>query len=98
MDRAARSDRKSQHGVYLPRYCVVDLKKDGRGRQFTVHRLVAQTFLDSDVFKSDIDHLDGVTIHNCMTHFKYITRSETVGQGRLVRSRFLEAGLSTGLV
>ena len=90
--------RLQYHGVYLPRYCVVDLKKDGRSWQFTVRRLVAQTCMDSDVFRPNIDHRDGVTIHNYMTHFKYIMWSGKVGQGRLVRSRFPEAWLSTGLV
>jgi hypothetical protein len=74
---------------------VVDLKKDGRGWQFTVHRLGAQTFLDSDVFRPDTDHLADVTRHHGVTNLEYVSRRENPVRGFVVRVRLRNAGRST---
>jgi hypothetical protein len=35
-----------------------------------------QTFLDFDLFKKDIDHIDGMMSHNCMTNLEFTMRAE----------------------
>jgi hypothetical protein len=52
--------------------------------------------VDSDVFRLDIDHLDGVTMHRGVTNLEYVTRKENTVRGHLVRVRLQNAGLSTG--
>jgi hypothetical protein len=52
--------------------------------------------VDSDVFRPDIDHLDGVTMHYGVTNLEYVTRKENTVRGHVVRVRLQNAGFSTG--
>jgi len=94
-------------GKLFLRYLVVDLSSSSLrhssrhrdhhyGRQYTVHRLVAQTFLEADLFKTDIDHIDGVMTHNCLTNLEFVTRSENILRRNRMKLLLQKAGLSTG--
>jgi len=96
--------------IYRVRYLVIDLwshqssmnpfassrRGHGRRRQYTVHRLVAQTFLEFDLFKTDIDHIDSVMTHNCLTNLEFVTRSENILRRNSTRLILQKAGMSSG--
>lgn len=59
------------------RYKTVVLYKNGRGRQFTVHRIVALVFLGhppEDL--SEVNHIDEDKHNNCVWNLEWSTRKE----------------------
>ena len=52
------------------------------GKSFTLHRLVASTFLKDDPNKREIDHLDFNKLNNNVTNLEYVTRKENVRRWR----------------
>lgn len=61
------------HG-YL--YCY--LYKNGKGRRFAVHRLVAEAFIPNPDKKPEVNHLDGNKYNNCVENLEWVTRKENV--------------------
>jgi hypothetical protein len=52
----------------------VDLNDGSTTKPCTVHRLVAEASIDRGPFETDIDHLDGVTTHHCVTNLQFRSR------------------------
>lgn len=57
-------------------YAYVTLRKDGKSFAFSVHRLVADAFLDNHDNKKVVNHIDGNKLNNCVTNLEYVTYSE----------------------
>lgn len=57
-------------------YLRCNLKKDGYVRQASVHRLVAETFLDNPLRKMQINHKNGVKNDNRLENLEWCTNSE----------------------
>ena len=59
------------------RYYIVAMTKDGKTRYFTVHRLVALTFIpNDDPTRNQIDHIDGNSKNNCAENLRWCTAAE----------------------
>lgn len=57
-------------------YLRVDLCKDGKQKQYYIHRLVAQTFIENDdESKSQINHRDECKQNNRLWNLEYCTAS-----------------------
>lgn len=69
-------------------YKTVVLYKNGRGRQFSVHRLVALTFIghppDS---RSEVNHIDEDRHNNCVSNLEWTSR-----QGNSLHSSYKQRG------
>jgi hypothetical protein len=63
--------RVSAHG-----YLRCHLAKDGKIREFYIHRLVAMTFLKNPENKLEINHLDEVKTNNSIDNLAWATRTE----------------------
>lgn len=65
-------------GVFYNRkgYARCRLYKDGKGRNFRVHRLVAMTFIPNPDNKPEVNHIDGNKRNNCVTNLEWVTSSE----------------------
>lgn len=50
----------------------------GRKKQYRVHRLVAQTFLDNPYDKPDVNHIDGNKLNNEVNNLEWVTASENM--------------------
>lgn len=61
-----------RRGVYL---CVI-LYKDGVGKGFTVHRLVAKHFCDNPLNKPEVNHIDEDKFNNHASNLEWMTSSE----------------------
>jgi hypothetical protein len=59
-------------------YCTVCLSKGGHRRLFTVHRLVAQTFISNPENKPSVNHIDGDKTNNATTNLEWNTYLENM--------------------
>ena len=59
-------------------YLKVSLWKNGKGATKSVHRLVADAFLDKCESKNDVNHIDGNKLNNCISNLEFATRNENM--------------------
>ena len=59
-------------------YKKVLLSKDGLRKTYTVHRLVALTFIDNPFNKKTVNHIDGNKTNNHLSNLEWATQSENV--------------------
>lgn len=59
-------------------YLAVDLSKDGKATQFSVHRLVAENFIANPEEKPQVNHKNGVKTNNFAGNLEWVTPSENV--------------------
>ena len=60
-------------------YLVVALSKDGKVKQYKVHRLVLMTFNPvENMDKLDVNHKDGNKLNNNLDNLEWCTRSENI--------------------
>ena len=57
-------------------YVVFELRQDGRGREFKVHRLVAEAFIGPRPDGLEVNHKDGNKENNRPSNLEYVTRSQ----------------------
>lgn len=57
-------------------YKRVTLQIDGKPKHFTIHRLVASTYLINECDKPEINHIDGNKLNNSLENLEWVTRSE----------------------
>lgn len=59
-------------------YKRVGLCKNRKNKSFSIHRLVATTFLNKPEYKSEVNHKDGNKLNNKVDNLEWITHSENV--------------------
>lgn len=57
-------------------YERICLTKNGQKRNYSVHRLVALTFIDNPHNKPQVNHIDGVHSNNSLLNLEWVTSSE----------------------
>lgn len=57
-------------------YVTASLYKDGKAKNFVVHRLVAQAFIENKDNKDVVNHKDGNKTNNIVTNLEWCTKSE----------------------
>lgn len=67
---------KILHGTFIKGYKKVILSKKGKGKQFFVHRLVAETFLDRKDKSLQVNHIDGRKENNHLANLEWVTAKE----------------------
>lgn len=65
------SQQKNKFG-----YMNVSLYKDGKQKQYKVHRLIAQTFIPNPQNKKQVNHIDGDKSHNVVWNLEWVTSKE----------------------
>lgn len=78
-------------------YLTVNLSKDGKGLNKTVHRLVAEAFIPNPEELPEIDHIDGDKTNNMVENLQWIShvennRKKTTGIGIPKRVENVETG------
>lgn len=73
--------RKPQH--YRNGYAFIAICKDGRQRGYTIHRLVAQTFIPNPKGMPEVNHKDENKLNNCVENLEWVS----VKENRLYGSR-----------
>lgn len=57
-------------------YERVELSKDGKNKKYSVHRLVANAFLDEINDNLEVNYIDGNKLNNCIKNLEWCTRSQ----------------------
>jgi len=57
-------------------YVVVWLFGNGYSKRFTVHRIVAQTFIENPLNKKEVNHINGIKNDNRLENLEWCTPSE----------------------
>lgn len=60
-------------------YLRVELNKNGKGKKYFVHRLVAETFIDKPSPDATfVNHIDGNKSNNCVSNLEWVTHRQNV--------------------
>lgn len=59
-------------------YLAVKLRKNGKRKQYYLHRLVALTYLPNPNGLPDINHIDGDKSNNSVSNLEWVSRSENL--------------------
>ena len=57
-------------------YKTVTLRKNGKNKTCTIHKLVADAFLEKIKDKDYVDHIDGIKTNNHLGNLRYVSLSE----------------------
>ena len=57
------------------------LRKDGKPKQKLVHRLVAESFIDNPLNKTQVNHIDEVKDNNAASNLEWCTNQENCNHG-----------------
>ena len=57
-------------------YLYVHLRKSGKGNRRLVHRLVAEAFIENNLNKPQVNHIDGNKLNNVVENLEWVTPSE----------------------
>jgi hypothetical protein len=73
-------------------YFRCNLKNNGKRFDFTVHRLVAEAFLDKPIGKDIINHINGIKTDNRVENLEWCTQSENIVHA--VKERLIKTKLT----
>ena len=62
-------------------YLRVSLRKDGKSKHYSLHRLVAEAYLPNPDNLPQVDHIDGNKMHNYLNNLQWITQRDNVRKG-----------------
>ena len=92
--------RKNGTGIYLQKgkilrpqnlngYCIVRLSKNGKIKQYLIHRLVAQTFISNEENFDEINHKDENKKNNHIDDLEWCSHKYNInyGTGNIIRSK-----------
>lgn len=79
-------------------YCLWRIQQDNVSKAFTVHRIIAHTFIPNPEGKPCVNHLDLDKTNNCVSNLEWATYSENslhaVREGALVTKKGISSNLS----
>jgi hypothetical protein len=74
--RTRKGFRKLKPTLINNGYLQVDLCKDFKIKKYSVHRLIAETFIDNKELKPQVNHINGIKTDNSLENLEWVTRSE----------------------
>mgnify|MGYP002991328437 CR=1 FL=1 len=90
--RSLKKDAFLMKGGYLKGYKIISLWKNGTGKMFRVHRLVAAAFIPNPENKPCIDHIDGDRANNHADNLRWSTRKQNANNPISIE-RYRKAGI-----
>ena len=78
--------RNSKNQILKPHrwyeYLEIQLCENGKKKHYKVHRLVAEAFIPNPEHKPQINHIDGLTMHNEVSNLEWVTNAENIEHRR----------------
>ena len=71
-------------------YHIIDLRKNGKVKQYRISRLIAEAFIPNSENKPYVDHIDTNKSNNCIDNLRWVTPSEN-SNNDLSRLHMLES-------
>lgn len=68
-------------------YLRVNLYKDGKGKKFRVHRLVAEAFIPNPDNKPTVDHINTIVSDNRVSNLRWFTYKEQITENETTKER-----------
>lgn len=62
-------------------YLRVAIRKEGKSKQYSIHRLVAQYFVPNPLNKPEVNHKDENRLNNKADNLEWVTQKENVNYG-----------------
>lgn len=59
-------------------YARVSLRKDGKSKEFLVHRLVALAFIENPKNLATVNHIDGNKLNNSVENLEWLSLSDNI--------------------
>ena len=59
-------------------YCYISLHKNGKGKHYFVHILVAKAFIANPEGKKQVNHIDANKSNNCVENLEWVTQEENL--------------------
>jgi hypothetical protein len=59
-------------------YCRVELSSNSKTKKYSIHRLVAQTFISNPQNKPEVNHKDGNKANNNVENLEWVTAKENI--------------------
>lgn len=68
-------------------YLEIQLIHEGKRKHYKVHRLVARAFIPNDENKPQVNHKDGITMHNEASNLEWVTDAENKAHRRMLNEQ-----------
>ncbi len=75
-ERILKPRQRNKNGKNRYKYKLVALWKDGKRKDVSIHKLVAETFIPKIAGKNIINHIDGNPENNCVNNLEWCTPKE----------------------
>lgn len=72
-------------------YPTVKLFKDGKKKNYHIHRLVAAAFIPNPENKPTVDHINAIKTDNRVDNLRWFTYSEQINENENTRNNLLES-------
>jgi len=59
-------------------YAYVSFYRNGKYKNYSIHRLVAESFLENPLNKQQVNHKDGIKTNNDVNNLEFVTQSENI--------------------
>ena len=75
-------------------YLIIGLRKDTKKKNFYIHRLVAEHFIENNLNKEEVNHIDFNKRNNIVSNLEWCDRKENVEHSRI--NMFKQHNTKTG--